>query len=92
MSEESTAWYWPSLRTTRTPMTGKPMSWPFFMTARKPLSQEGMNSRGMRPPLTSFDELVGALGQGLEPADDPAVLAGAAGLLLVGVVEFDAPG
>ena len=88
MSEESTGWYWPSLMTTRTPMTGKPMSWPLRRTARKPFSQEGMNSRGMRPPLTSFDEFEAPLGQGLEPADDPGVLAGAAGLLLVGVVEL----
>src|SRR5665647_179825 len=34
-------------------------------------------------------ELEDALGQGFEPADDPGVLAGAAGLLLVRVVEVD---
>ena len=54
VSDESTSWYWPSVRMTRTPMTGKPISSPFFIAAWNPLSQAGMNSRGMRPPLTSL--------------------------------------
>ena len=37
----------------RTPTIGKPMSGPFFIASWKPLSQAGMNSRGMAPPVMS---------------------------------------
>ena len=53
ISDESTGCDWPSLMVQRTPTMGKPMSGPFFMASLKPLSQAGMNSRGMEPPVMS---------------------------------------
>src|SRR5437870_3328793 len=52
-SLESTAWERPSLITQRTFTTGKPISEPFLIASLNPLSQAGMNSRGMAPPTTS---------------------------------------
>ena len=65
MSDESTACDWPSLSTTRTPMTGSADQAPLASTDVKPFSQDGMNSVGIAPPMTSFDELeVAASGSG----------------------------
>ena len=44
---------------------------------------------GDAPAPDLVDELVGGFGLRLEVADDPAVLAGAAGLFLMGVIELD---
>ncbi len=49
-----------------------------------------MNSRGIDAADDLVDELELALGRGLDVAGDAAVLARAAGLLLVRVVELDA--
>ena len=67
------------------------MSGPFFIASRKPLSQAGMNSRGIEPPDDVVLELVAGRvlgGQRLDVARHLAVLAGAAGLLLVRVAEL----
>ena len=53
ISDESTGCEAPSLMTHLTPTIGKPMSGPFFIASRKPLSQAGMNSRGIEPPVMS---------------------------------------
>ena len=53
ISDESTGWEAPSLSTHCTPTIGKPISGPFLTASLKPLSQAGMNSRGMMPPTIS---------------------------------------
>jgi len=52
-SDESTGCDWPSLMRQRTPTMGKPMSGPRLIASLNPLSQAGMNSRGMAPPTMS---------------------------------------
>ena len=53
ISDESTACEAPSLTAQRMPTIGKPIRVPLRTLSLKPLSQAGMNSRGMEPPVTS---------------------------------------
>ena len=48
---ESTAWKDPSLRVTFIASISKPAKGPFFIASLKPFSTDGINSRGMLPPL-----------------------------------------
>jgi hypothetical protein len=50
MSDESTACELPSVSTARTRTIGNPISRPFSIAERKPLSQAGMYSVGIEPP------------------------------------------
>ncbi len=56
MSDESTSWYDPSIRTILTPRTSKPATGPLWSESRNPFSTEGMYSDGIRPPVTSFSK------------------------------------
>ncbi len=87
MSEESTACAAPSSRVTDTPVTGAPMSAPLASIERKPFSTAEMNSLGMAPPLISSAKRKGSSVHGSMKPVHLAVLAGAAGLLLVRVAD-----
>jgi hypothetical protein len=89
-SEESTEWAAPSFTVAFTPITGKPISPPLGRQDRKPLSQEGMYSVGMRP--VHLGELVAPRLVGLDASGHPGVLPVSPGLLLVGVVELRGAG
>jgi hypothetical protein len=70
------------------PTTGTPRRGPLAIIDLKPFSHDGMNSRGIAPPLISSANSKSPSPR-LGVAGDAAVLARAAGLLLVGVVEVD---
>ena len=53
MSLESTACDWPSVSATRRLTTGTPRRGDFRIIDLKPFSHDGMNSRGIAPPLIS---------------------------------------
>mmetsp|Transcript_7535 Transcript_7535/g.25508 ORF Transcript_7535/g.25508 Transcript_7535/m.25508 type:complete len:202 (-) Transcript_7535:1422-2027(-) len=52
-TDESTSWYWPSMRRALTPSTGKPATTPLESTLSMPFCTPGQYSLGMAPPLIS---------------------------------------
>ena len=74
MSELSTSWYLPSLRSILMPTTGKPATGPLASMLRKPFSMAGMKFVGMRPPRIVVVEQQFAFGLGrlLRPSSGPS--------------------
>ena len=92
MSEESTLCALPSVRVTRTSVTGQPARRPRPSCACTPFSTLPMNCRGTAPPTTTSCELhARPAGERLEDEVADRVLAVPAGLLDVPSLRLAAP-